>query len=107
MSPRHTDQNVQKSQNFAVFTAYLASILKVLIIVVLWPLDIQQSQDYQQYELFSASWKPDGRRFEQIGRYKMRVQYWELWNGVFPNEKYHFNGRHIRIITNFVSLMNL
>ena len=79
----------------------------VVLLFSLWPLDIHQTQDHQKYELFSASWKSDGRRFEQIGRYKIQAQYWELWNDVFPNEKYHFNGRHIRIITNFVSLINL
>ena len=55
-----------------------------------------------QVTLNAAFWKPEGRTFHQIGTY--RKLGWNLRDDVFPNRKFGFNGRGLKIVTNFVSI---
>ena len=44
--------------------------------------------------IYSAVFKPEGRRFELIGTFINST--WKIDTGIFPNERYILNGRHFR-----------
>ena len=54
-----------------------------------------------QITLNSAFWQLEGRTFHQIGTYLKNE--WNLRDDVFPNRKFGFNSRRLKIVTNFVS----
>ncbi len=57
--------------------------------------------------MYSAAWTADGRTFEMIGYYDSTGSRWNNWHNVFPNEKYHLNGRKFRVLTNIVCNYNM
>ncbi len=58
-------------------------------------------QESSGHVIYSAMWKPDGRYFEEIGRYCKN--HLEMRQTLFPTEKYGFNGRNFIVTINFVS----
>ena len=50
--------------------------------------------DSNNLHIYSAVFKPEGRRFELIGTSINCT--WKIDREIFPNEKYILNGRHFR-----------
>ncbi len=59
-------------------------------------------QKSRGHAIYSAMWKSNGRQLEEIGRYCSNQL--EMWDSLFPTEKYGFNGRKFVITINFVSI---
>ena len=55
-------------------------------------MSVSESNDFQ---IYSAVFKPEGRRFELIGSFINST--WQINAGIFPNEKYILNGRLFRV----------
>ena len=53
---------------------------------------MSESNDFY---IYSAVFKPEGRRFELIGSFINST--WQIDAGIFPNERYILNGRVFRI----------
>ena len=57
-------------------------------------LQVSISESYKVY-IYSAAFKPEGRRFELIGTFINSTR--QIDAGIFPNERYILNGRHFRV----------
>ena len=50
-------------------------------------------------DIFSAMWTPNGRKFELIGQQYHGKPLFMVYQSLFPNSNYHFNGRHLKVAT--------
>ena len=54
------------------------------------------------FDVFTALYEKDGRKFRQIGSYKSSNLCLTSDQDMFPNVKFGLNGRHLIVSTNYV-----
>jgi len=65
---------------------------------------IFQSTVAPGYQVFTALYQRDGRRFQEIGSYVGSTLRLTGDQELFPNVKFGLNGRHLIVTTNYVGL---